>query len=241
MKITLKRSIESIPFARDLYYWLKRFRRSSIKHLGAEELFTRYHRENFWSDRESVSGSGSNTANTRKLIVELRPMLDLLGIASVVDIPCGDFYWMSQVNLNGVHYIGGDVVKGLTSSLHEKHGNATVEFQHLNLLQDSLPAASLILCRDGLVHFSYRDIRKALEAIKSSGARYLATTHFPAAKKNFDIVTGDWRRLNFTKAPFYWPEPDQSITEGSIEGDGQFADKTLSFWRIGHLPPLGKS
>lgn len=235
MKASLKRLITNLPFAHDFYYWFKRFKYGSLKRLGAEELFTRYHSENFWNDDESVSGSGSNSTNTSKLTHELRPMFDQLGVTSLVDIPCGDYQWMSRVPLDGIHYTGGDVVKELAGRLQEQHGRESVEFRHLNLLGDKLPQADLVFCRDCLVHFSYDDIRKALKTIKESGAEYLATTHFPEAKRNFDIVTGDWRRLNFTRPPFNWPEPDQSITEGSVEDGGKYADKTLSIWKTDHL------
>lgn len=235
MKTSLKKKFTKLPFAQEFYYFFKRLKHGSLKGLAAEDLFTRYHRENFWNDHESVSGSGSNTANTSKLIDELRPMFDQLGVRSLLDIPCGDYQWMSRVPLEGIHYTGGDVVKDLTDQLEEQHGDNSVEFRHLNLLEDKLPCADLIFCRDCLVHFSCADIRRALKTIKDSGAMYLATTHFPETKKNFDIVTGDWRRLNFTRPPFNWPTPDHSITEGSIEGDGKYADKTISVWKIDRL------
>ena len=34
-------------------------------------------------------------------------------ITTVIDVPCGDFHWMSRVNLEGRKYIGGDIVKEL--------------------------------------------------------------------------------------------------------------------------------
>lgn len=43
-------------------------------------------------------------------------------------------------------------------------------------------------------------------------------------------MTGDWRPLDFTKAPFHWPAPDELIVEGCTEGAGAFADKSLGLW-----------
>ena len=236
MSSFIKRKLRRIPLFQSIYYGLKRLKYRSLKRLRIEDLFTRYHKENFWNDQESVSGSGSNYKNTGKLVAELRPMLDALGIQSVLDIPCGDFQWMSRVDLEGINYVGGDVVKEMIERGENIHGKACVKFRHIDLLGMALPTSDIVLCRDCLVHFSFRDVGLALLAIKRSGAKYLATTHFPAARRNYDIVTGDWRRLNFTVPPFSWPDPEAMIEECSTEGDGDYADKTLAFWRIDQLP-----
>jgi hypothetical protein len=238
MKPSLKKTLRNVPLLQELFYLYKRVKHRSLKRLGAEAIFTKYHLENFWNDNESVSGSGSNRTNTAILVTELRPMLDKLHISSILDIPCGDFHWMRDVDLQGIHYIGGDVVKGIVDQLSQNYGNSDIEFRHLDLLKGDLPKLDVVMCRDCLVHFSFADIHRALQAIHRSGASYLATTHFPAARKNHDIVTGDWRRLNFTAPPFNWPQPDESIVEDSSEGDGDYADKTLGLWRIDRLPSV---
>lgn len=238
MNPSLKNKLRNIPFLQDLFYSFKRFKYGSLKRLGAEEIFTKYHLENFWNDSESVSGSGSNRANTAKLVSELRPMMDKFQVGSVLDIPCGDFQWMKTVNLDGITYLGGDVVQKIVDQLTNNHGTPQIAFRHLDLLQGELPKMDLIICRDCLVHFSFDDIRRAIKAIRQSGAKYLATTHFPGAKKNHDIVTGDWRRLNFNEPPFNWPQFDDCILEDSTEGGGDYADKTLAFWRLDRLPSI---
>lgn len=235
MNMPIKKMLRNVPFLLDLSYWWRRIKHRSLKRLGAEKTFTKYYVTNFWNDEESVSGSGSNKANTATLVAELRPMLDKLQIGTVLDIPCGDFQWMQNVDLNGIHYFGGDIVREIIDDLEKKFGGQEKTFLHLNLLEGDLPRADVVICRDCLVHFSFEDILHALNAIERSGAKYLATTHFPAARKNYDIVTGDWRRLNFTAQPFGWPQPDESIVENSSEGGGDFADKSLSFWRLDRI------
>jgi hypothetical protein len=236
MKKTWKSQLKAIPLLENFYYTFKRWKFASLRHSGAEEIFTRYHRKNFWNDSESVSGSGSNKLNTERLVREIRPLLDQLGVASMLDIPCGDFQWMARVDLDGIDYTGGDVVRELAESLQAEHGRYGLRFLHLDLLEGALPETDLVFCRDCLVHLSFRDIWRALDSIKASGATYLATTSFPDTRRNHDIVTGDWRRLNFELPPFGWPEPDMSITEESFEGGGEYADKSICIWRLDRMP-----
>ncbi len=64
---------------------------------------------------------------------------------------------------------------------NQRFADDTHSFRVVNLLDDSLPDADLILCRDCLVHFSHEDVYRALRAIAASPARYLLTTTFPEA------------------------------------------------------------
>jgi hypothetical protein len=34
-------------------------------------------------------------------------------VKSLLDIPCGDFHWMRRVNLQGLSYVGADIVREL--------------------------------------------------------------------------------------------------------------------------------
>ena len=114
------------------------------------------------------------------------------------------------------------------------HESDHVTFRHANLLADRLPAVDLVLCRDGFVHFCYRDIWLALRNICRSGSSYLLTTTFPK-RHNRDIWTGDWRPLNLEAEPFNLSQPLELIVEGCTESGGEFADKSLGLWRIDDL------
>ncbi len=93
----------------------------------------------------------------------------------------------------------------------------------------------LIFCRDCLVHFSNDNILKTFENLKNTGSKYILTTTFTECDENIDIVTGDWRIINLTLAPFNLPEPLQIINENCTEGDGAFSDKSLGLWKISDL------
>lgn len=105
------------------------------------------------------------------------------------------------------------------------------------MLGDALPKADLILCRDGLVHFSFPDIALALRAMKRSGSTYLLATSFTAHPVNEDIPTGSWRPLNLDLAPFCFPPASATLLDGP-RPDGTYPDKVLALYRLDDLPDL---
>jgi len=99
--------------------------------------------------------------------------------------------------------------------------------------RDPLPHADLILCRDGLVHLSFADIRAALRNFRRSGARWLLATTFIAHEHNDDIRTGGWRMLNLERLPFHLPPPATLIDERRPMPDGSDSGKRLGLWELG--------
>jgi hypothetical protein len=133
-----------------------------------------------------------------------------------------------------VSYIGADIVQELVEMNVQNRGETPGrKFLKLDLVQDMLPRVDLVFCRDCLVHFSNTLVRQALNNIKASGARYVATTTFPNHQNGPDIVTGDWRPINLQAAPFSLPDPACLIAENSI--GPPFADKSIGLWRTGDL------
>lgn len=58
------------------------------------------------------------------------------------------------------------------------------KFIVLDITDDEISTVDLILCRDCLVHFSFREISSALENIKTSGSTYVLTTTFSRRDEN---------------------------------------------------------
>jgi methyltransferase family protein len=199
-------------------------------------LFAQVYRRNFWGNEESRSGSGSDLAQTAELRAQLPALLAEFGVRTMLDIPCGDFFWMNACQLDLERYIGADIVPELVQRLTVAHATAGREFRVLDLTSDDLPQVDLIFCRDALVHFSNADILGAIANMKRSGARYLLTTIFVARAENPDIPTGgNWRPLNLQAPPFSLPPPLRLIDERCTEFDGRFADKSMGLWRISDL------
>jgi hypothetical protein len=209
-----------------------------LANLGLEERFARIYSTNLWSDPESRSGVGSSIDSTRVLRAELPGALRKLQTRVLLDVPCGDFTWMGQVDLTGTEYVGGDIVPKIIEENQRLHASESRRFVHLDLTRDALPDADVLLCRDCLVHLSYANIRIVLENIARSKIRFVLMTSFPGRRDNYDVADGDWRALDFQAPPFSFPEPRLTIIEQCEEEEGAYADKSLLAWRVKDLPAL---
>ncbi|MED2801144.1 class I SAM-dependent methyltransferase [Bacillus thuringiensis] len=194
-----------------------------------KDIFTYIYKHNVWGGTESVSGTGSSVHESQQLINKLPSLLTVFEIKSILDAPCGDFNWMKHVSLpSKSKYTGMDIVSDLIKENNEIFQKENVKFVEKNIVNDLLPYADLIVCRDALVHFTFEDIFNTIQNFKRSGSVYLLTTHFPSLIKNEEIHTGDWRPLNLCLYPFYFPEPIVSIKE-------TLNIKTMSLWEIKNL------
>lgn len=218
----------------DNYRKMMRRRREyyQLKAKSTQEVFTDIYKENAWCGKASRSGAGSDIDQTRIIAHELPILFSEFRISTLLDIPCGDFHWMRNVDLSGIDYTGADVVDELIMVNTQLYARDGVRFQKINLLKDHLPKAHLVLCRDCLVHFSFEDILHALANICNSDIEFLLTTTFPERKENRDIATGQWRVLNLEVTPFVLPSPLKIINEGCTQGRGSYTDKALGLWRV---------
>ncbi len=222
-RLPRKRTIAELRFAE---------RADELTKLGLEERFERIYSTNLWSDAESRSGVGSRLDSTRVLRRELPKALRQLDARVLLDIPCGDFTWMEQVDLRGIEYIGGDIVASIVERNQRLHADKARRFVQLDLTRDALPDADVLLCRDCLVHLAHVNIRRVLATVARSNIRFVLMTSFPGRGDNYDVADGDWRPLDFQAPPFSFPEPHLVIVEGCEEEDGSYADKSLLAWRV---------
>ena len=215
----------------------KRFIKSfPLRFQTSEKIFTNYYANNVWGDPSSKSGSGSNLEQTSTLILELPNLFNKYDIKSILDIPCGDFFWFKNVELDEkINYTGADIVSKLIDNNKILYSSNNLKFIKKDITQDKLPFADLIICRDCLVHLSFSDIKDAINNIKRSGSKYILTTHFFDRSKNHNITSGEWRTLNLTLKPFNFDEPIEIIHENCSEGGGSYADKTLALWKINDI------
>jgi hypothetical protein len=215
-----------------------------------EEVFAQIYASGVWTvveeNSESRSGPGSNLAQTTALRAELPLLLAELEVTSILDAPCGDFFWMSKADLGVDTYIGADILPSVVEHNRQRFARSDREFRVLDLTTDRLPRVDLVFSRDCLVHLSDDDIHRALKNIRGSGITYLATTTFTNRPENpADIVAGGWRPLNLQRPPFSLPEPYRLINERCTEvcftlQDGvnvehRFTDKSIAVWRIADL------
>ena len=215
-----------------LYNWL---RFCGLRSKPAKKVFENIYHNNKWSGR-SHSGPGSDLDQTKLVRQGLQQVIAEYNVETLLDVPCGDWFWMQHLDLSGVKYTGGDIVEGIIQN-NQQYATDKIEFKFLDLLESQLPAHDLVLCRDCLVHFSYRDIKKALDNLLKSDCNYLLTTTFPG-RKNYDILTGSWRPLDLETYPFKLPSPLMIINEGCTQDKGSYKDKSLALWDLRELKKL---
>lgn len=161
------------------------------------------------------------------------PLLKEFNVRTMLDAPCGDFFWIPHMALPIDKYFGVDIVKELIAQNTARNANESRTFLCLDLVHDRLPASDLILCRDCLVHLNNEQARKALLNFKRSGAKYLLTTTFTDRSENVDLDERRiWRTLNLQIAPFNFPKPLRVVNEVCPEADGAYADKSLALWAL---------
>jgi SAM-dependent methyltransferase len=196
--------------------------------------FTQIFHSNGFIGSESRSGEGSGVEQTEVLRKELPRLLREFKVESMLDVPCGDWFWMRMVDLGPMNYVGADIVEEVVEANRTQFQSDTRKFQLLDVVEDRLPQVDLILCRDLLVHLNFADCRKAIRNMKKSGSKYLLTTTFPDRATNDDL-TDVWRILNLQIAPFNFPKPLGLLNEGCTEGENAYSDKSLGLWPLADL------
>jgi hypothetical protein len=202
-----------------------------------KQIFTNIYKTKSW-DREapSKSGYGSSLEQTKILREELPIFITEWKIKTMLDIPCGDFFWLKETELPVTDYIGADIVEALIRDNCAAYQTEHRHFMVLDIVDDKVPLVDLIFCRDLFVHFSDSLIKQAVRNIKKSNSKYLLTTTYTRHSENQDINTGGWRPLNLEISPFRFPPALHIINEGCTEWNGVYADKCLGLWKVENLP-----
>jgi len=211
-----------------------RFRSSRLADMPVSDVFKTIYDRNAWKGKESISGTGSTLQQTAHISARLPAIMRELNASSLLDIPCGDFYWMQHVDFAGLTYVGADIVEDLIQK-NKSHETENRSFVHCDLMTGELPEVDAIFCRDCLVHFSEQHIWQALENIARSQAKFLITTTFTEQTNEKKIETGQWRPLNLLAPPFALPQPLQLIDEHCTQDNGAYPDKMLGVWTLESL------
>jgi len=203
--------------------------RESFAGLNLAQRFRRIRETNLWGAEATASGLGSEMDATILLRAELPRLLKKLGVASLLDAPCGDAGWINHADLD-VRYTGVDIVPSLIEVLQARAaaGEMDGEYRLADITGDSLPRCDAILCRDALVHLSFANIERAVANFRASGAIWLIVTTFPEWQINADCEDGDWRALNFEREPFKWGPPVELVNENCTEAGGGWRRKLFN-------------
>jgi hypothetical protein len=196
--------------------------RALYRRLRKRSVFEEIYRENLWGDAESRSGKGSGLAATEKVRRGLLDAIERLDVHTIVDAPCGDYYWLSTVDLARrlTWYRGFDIVPQVIAENKRLFTTEKISFEAVDLIKRVPPRADLILCRHLLIHLQLDDCLRVLRNFKGSGSRYLMITNQPQVERNEEILfTGSYRPVNVCLPPFNFPQPLWTVDDGQGEGD----------------------
>lgn len=169
--------------------------------------FSDIYRRNAWNGVESLSGPGSGEAATVQLRTAIVELVAELGVRTVLDVACGDGYWMPD--LPG--YTGIDVAPEAIAAAQSRHPERRYLVGNVSTIR--LPRADLVIFRDALQHLSLRDGLAALEAIRETRPRWLLASTYVGGE-NVDVITGDAYSPDLEAAPFSFGRPDRLIFDG---------------------------
>ena len=217
-------------------------RQQDVRHLFApdrRQVFEQIYTRGVWlerNDQVARSGSGSQLDATRHVRRQLPALLAELGARTLLDVGCGDFTWMQHVDI-GVEYVGIDVVQSVIRANQDAFASAARHFYCADAVEDALPQADVVLCREILFHLSFADAKSLLNNVKRSGARYLIATSDTCTSFNADVRTGDYRPLNLQRRPFRFPRPRVWLQDEAMVGG-----RGLGTWNLDEisLGPRGR-
>jgi SAM-dependent methyltransferase len=220
------------PFARLGHTYLHNKEDFLLK--SSSKVFNDIYTYNHWGSEKSKSGPGSTLEATISIRKKLPLLIERYSINSMLDVPCGDYLWMKEVEKK-CHYIGGDIVAEMVENNQKKYSTDKIEFKQIDITKDVLPEVDLIFCKDCLQHLSYANVKVALNNFKRSNSKYLLVTSYPKTWRNHDIYDGDYRSLNLFIKPFSLPKPLLSIREKS-KSIGVEIDKTMYLYDLKSIP-----
>lgn len=208
---------------RSLHLLIGGWRLSRLRKLNKatpiKEVFTTIYERHLWggTDRDYCSGSGSTPIHASRFADAVLPVIAEKRIQSVVDLGCGDFEVGKTLRLNGVRYIGIDIVDALIKRNHDTYSDARTSFACLDIVKDPLPHGDLCLIRQVLQHLSNAEIASVLH--KTKQFRYVVITeHYPArltGQPNLDKPHGPDTRVYDGSAVFL-DLPPFNVSPGSM-------------------------
>jgi hypothetical protein len=171
---------------------------------------------------ETACGYGSTLRATETVRAQLPGLLARLGTEVLLDAPCGDLNWISQVDLSGICYIGIDTSDANLAAARAR--SPSLLFGKVDIVTGVLPMADTVLCRDFLQHLPTAMAQQALGNIIASGAEWLIATSHDAAENDDIPEPGGFRPLNLQIAPFNLGAPIEALPDG--------AGRILGVWRL---------
>ena len=180
----------------------------------AIQYFDRVFENNLWGAPQSRSGPGSEGTYADDKILTLKFLLKKFNIAKVVDIGCGDMFWMKECLIHVTDYTGVDVSKSVIDANIAKVYPSHVRFNHTSDIDIRSIKADAIIAFDVFGHMLHSEILETLNAILQSDVKYVIVTDRLNAQMDESKT-----RLQGTNLKLYWNVPCIASIPSAQAGD----------------------
>ncbi|WP_146345380.1 class I SAM-dependent methyltransferase [Phaeobacter marinintestinus] len=213
--------------------------------LSRQEAFSKVYRDRIWSRTtpdESPFHSGEGSRNpevTGPYVAAISGFLQEFGSGkSVADIGCGDFEIGRQLVPFATRYMAFDIVPELIEHHRANETADHLSFDVLDLVEDPLPPADIILVRQVLQHLSNDDVLSFVRKFPGSCQHLIVTEHLPADENfvpNLEHDSGPGIRLSvnsgvdLSAAPFNLQASSKRILCDVLAYDGRIRTTLYSF------------
>lgn len=196
-----------------------------------ENMFTSIYTQHLWPGDETRSGEGSTLSYTASIRSALPEMFAKFGIKSVLDAPCGDFNWMRELmnSCPDIDYTGADIVRPMIDQLQQSDTGINRRFVHLDITQDQLPTADLMISRDCWFHLSQELVGSVIRNFADSDIKYLLTTTYynDGSWTNVDLNVGGFHPIDLLAEPYNF---DPAVLHSIEDWHGTHRPRRLCLW-----------
>lgn len=163
-------------------------------------VFSEIYESNSWTNG---SGPGSHPEACRPLIDLLNRFLNDNNISSIVDFGCGDWQFMSNIDLKDRTYTGFDLVDSVLTSNRLRYARQGVSFQRTPEQLSDLPGADLLFVKDVMIHLPNTDILDLITYFRHF--KYVIAVNNRSNHDyafNSEIEVGGFRPVDLNSSPF---------------------------------------
>ncbi len=165
-----------------------------------EAHFSRIYEKEEWGG----SGPGSGAYFTIEYRAFLQRFMALNNVRSMVDIGCGDWQFSRFLDLEGVNYIGFDVVQFIVERNRARYSGNNIRFEVMPDDVAMLPGADLLIMKDVMQHLPNDIIQLYLAKVVPRYRWALITNSYQKQQNpvNADIEIGSFRCIDLQAPPF---------------------------------------
>ncbi|HUY90073.1 MAG TPA: tetratricopeptide repeat protein [Pirellulales bacterium] len=176
-------------------------------------VFDRIYRKGGWNGKGSGLGSSPDASKGYLALVN-RLINQTPDIRSILDIGCGDWQIMREVDLSRKQYLGVDVAASVVDANVREFGKENIHFQVLNPYTDEIPDTDLVIMKDVAQHLPTACVQRILGRIATRCRYALIANDFTEHNLAPDIPIGGWRPVNVLAPPYNLPGATLGVWNG---------------------------